>query len=66
MLASMVVYVPVHIPEVPDIPPVSNFSKTSGYKDSTPPTYQHLRQNSIIHNESTANTVSPKKYFWLF
>ena len=67
MLASMGVYVHLHIPEVPDIkvpdiPPVTNFSETLGYKDSSPPTYQHLHHNSIIQNESITNTVSPKKY----
>ena len=67
MLASMGVYVHLHIPEVPDIkvpniPPVINFSKTLGYKELSPPTYQHLHINSIIQNESITNTVSPKKY----
>ena len=67
MLASMGVYVHLHIPEVPDIkvpdiPPVTNFSETLGYKDSYPPTYQHHHHNSIIRNESITNTVSPKKY----
>ena len=51
----MGVSVPRNITEVPairvsDIPPVSNFSKTLGYKESTPPTHQHLHHNPIIKN----------------
>ena len=64
MLAYMDVSVSLHITEVPeikvpDIPPVTNFYKTLGYKDSTPPTYRHLHYNSIIQNESTTNTFPP-------
>ena len=64
MIASMDVSMTLHIPElldikVPDIPPVTNFYKMLGYKDSTPPTYRHLHYNSIIQNESTTNTFPP-------
>ena len=55
MIASMGVSVPLCITEVPaikvpDIPPVTNFSKMLVYKDSDPPTYQHLHHISIILN----------------
>ena len=58
----MGVFVPLNITEVPGIPPVTNFYKTSGYKDSYPPTYQNLHHNAIIQNESIINNFSPKKY----
>ena len=53
MPASMVVSVPLNISKVPDIKvpnmtPVTNFSKTLGYKDSAPPTYHNPHHNTII------------------
>ena len=55
MLASICDAVSLHIPgfldiKVPDIPPVTNFSKMSGYNNSAPPKYQHLHHNAIIQN----------------
>ena len=53
MLVRMGVYMPIHIPELPDIelpdiPPIPNFSKISSSYNSTPPTYQHLHNTAII------------------
>ena len=63
----MGVYMPIHIPELPDIelpeiPPIPNFSKMSSSYDSYPPTYHHLHHSTIIQKEYTTNTDSPKKY----
>ena len=59
MLDYMGVSMTLNIPEVPDISPVTIFSKTPGYKESDPPTYHNLHYNTIIKIESKTNTVSP-------
>ena len=61
MLSKIGVYMPIHITEIPDIelpdiPPIPNFSKMSSSYDSAPPTYQNLHHTAIIQKESTTNT----------
>ena len=57
MLNEMLVYMGVSVPnnipeipdiEIPDIPPISNFSKMSSSYNSAPPIYQHLHHTAII------------------
>ena len=53
MLVKMGVYMPIHIPELPDIelpdtPIIPNFYEMYRYYDSAPPTYQHLHHNAIM------------------
>ena len=67
MLVNMGVYMPIHIPELPDIglpeiPSIPNFSKMSSSYDSAPPIYQHLHHTEIIQKQSTTNTDLTKKY----
>ena len=66
MLDYVGVYMPLHIPELPDIelpdtPIIPNFYEMYSYYDSAPPTYQHLHHNAIIQKDSTTNTDSPTK-----
>ena len=53
VLVKMGVYMPINIPELPDIElpdirTITNSSKMSSSYDSVPPTYQHIHHTAII------------------
>ena len=53
MLVKMGVYMPINIPELPDIelpdiPPIPTFSKMYSSYKSAPPKYQNLHHTAII------------------
>ena len=71
ILVKMVVSMPIHIQEVPDIelpdiPPDTNLSKISGSNDSAPLTYQHLNHILIIQKKLQPILIHPRNIWWPF
>ena len=62
ILASIGVDVPLHIPDVPDIPYFIKISTTSAYNQTHPSTYEHLHRTLITQNVSKNKLVPYLKY----
>ena len=62
ILASVIVNVPLRIPDVSDIPSLQNIPTNSASKKTRPPTSEHLHRILIFQNKSNNQLVTYKKY----
>ena len=62
VISSIGVTVPLHLPNVPDIPSITYISTTSAYNEIHPTTYEHLHRTLQTQNQSKNKTITYKKY----
>ena len=63
ILASISVNVPLHIPDIPNIPYPTKISTTSESEKTHTPTYDHLHIPLLTQNEPKNKLVPYKKHF---
>ena len=58
ILVTSGVNVPIHIPDVPYIPYLTNISTSSKYDIPHPPTFEHLHRH-LLHKKDVNNELVP-------
>ena len=61
ILASIGFAVPLHFPDVPDIPSLTKISTSLASNETHPPTYDHLYSPLLVQKESNNKNITYKK-----